>query len=181
MCPELIWMVEIWPAFIWNLYKTSPAMVGEMCENWHSGWTWANKRLGNWIRTNLYSVPNLDEWIYSQRSSGISTRPRRYGRRDTCVKTDILVEPELTKNWKLNKDEFTVYQTWMSGYTANVHLESLQGLARYGREMCENWHSGWTWANKTLGNWIRTNLQCTKLGRVGIRPVFIWNLYKASP
>ena len=30
-------------------------------------------------------------------------------------------------------DEFTVYQTWMSGYTANVHLESLQDLARYGR------------------------------------------------
>ena len=42
------------------------------------------------------------------------------------MKTDILVEPELTKNWELNKDEFTVYQTLMSGYTANVHLESLQ-------------------------------------------------------
>ena len=54
------------------------------------------------------------------------------------MKTDILVEPELTKTGKLNKDEFTVYQTWMSGYTANVHLESLQGLAHYGREMCEN-------------------------------------------
>ena len=44
------------------------------------------------------------------------------------MKTDILVEPELTKDWE--KDEFIqVYQTWMSGYTASVHLESLQGLA----------------------------------------------------
>ena len=26
-----------------------------------------------------------------------------------------------------------MYQTWTSGNTASVHLESLQGLARYGR------------------------------------------------
>ena len=50
------------------------------------------------------------------------------------MKTDILVEPELTKDWETELGRiYTVYQTWMSGYTASVHLESLQGLARYGR------------------------------------------------
>ena len=54
------------------------------------------------------------------------------------MKTDILVEPELTKNWE-TEYEFTVYQTWMSGYTANVHLESLQASpAMVVGEMCEN-------------------------------------------
>ena len=51
----------------------------------------------------------------------------RYGT-ERCVRTDILVEPELQKNWKLNKGEFTVYQTWMSGNTASIHLESQQGV-----------------------------------------------------
>ena len=105
----------------------------------------------------------------------------RYGRRDVW-KLTFWLNLSQQKTGKLNKDEFTVYQTWMSGYTASVHLESLQlqGLACYSREMCENWHSGWTWANKTLGNWIRMNLQCTKLGWVDIQPAFIWNLDKAS-
>ena len=138
-------------------------MVGEMCENWHSGWTWANKRLGNWIRTNLYSVPNLDECIYSQRSSGISTRPRRYGRRDTCVKTDILVEPELTKNWEnwIRTNLQCTKLGWVDiqpKFIWNLYKASPTMVERW----CENWHSGWTWANKTLGNWIRTNLQCTQ-------------------
>ena len=58
-----------------------------------------------------------------------------YGRRDVW-KLTFWLNLSQQKTGKLNKDEFTVYQTWVSGNMASIHLESLQGLARYGTERC---------------------------------------------
>ena len=62
----------------------------------------------------------MDEWEYGQCSSGISTRPRRYGRIDTCVKTDILVEPEVKGSEQLYKEIYILIHTAYIVYTMQL-------------------------------------------------------------
>ena len=141
ICRQLIWMMEIGPAFIWNLYKASPAMVlRDTCENWHFGWTWANKKLGNWIRTNLQCTKLGWVEIWPAFIWNLYKASPAMVLRDTCVKTDILVEPELTKNWEtfiwnLNK------AFWVGVYP----LSASKAIFRARTYNCITYSVWWWW------------------------------------